>query len=84
LSLRQLFYHPAVVVLIAGVLYFAVVKRLKAARIALFSLPGIALIVLYGIPEPDVKFTMLSMAPLIGGGVFIAAVIIYYTFIKTD
>ena len=84
LSIKQIITHPVVLVLMAVILFFAVVRRAKAARIALIVLPCLALIARYGMPEPDVKFTILSMAPLIGGGVFIAAVIIYYVFIKTD
>jgi len=84
LSVKQVFSHPAILVLIIAIFFFGVVKRSKTVLLSLFSLICIAMIVRYAMPTPGDDLSMTSMLPFIGGGLLIGAVIIYFSLIKSD
>lgn len=84
LSVKQIFSHPAVLILIIVIFFFGVVKRSKTVLLSLFSLISIAVIVRYAMPAPGDDLSMSSMLPFIGGGLVIGCVVIYFSLIKSD
>lgn len=84
LSVKQVFSHPAVLILIAIIFFFGVVKRSKPVLLGLFTLICIAVIMRYALPSPGDDLSPSSMLPFIGGGLVVGCVIIYVSFIKSD
>jgi uncharacterized membrane protein len=84
LSIKQVFSHPAVLVMIIVIFFFGVVKRSKTVLLSLFSLICIAVIMRYALPAPGDDLSMSSMFPFIGGGLLVGGVIIYFSLIKSD
>jgi len=84
LSIKQVFSHPAVLILIAAIFFFGVVRRSKAVLLSLFSLICIAVIMRYAMPAQGDDLSMSSMVPFIGGGLVIGVVAIYFSLIKSD
>ena len=84
LSVKQIFSHPAVLILLFVFFFFGVVKRSKIVLLSLFSMICIAVIMRYAMPTPGDDLSMSSMFPFIGGGLVIGAVVIYFSFIKSD
>lgn len=84
LTVNQVFSNPAVLILIAAIFFFGVVKRSKTVLLSLFSLICIAIIIRYAMPAPGDDLSVSSLLPFIGGGLVIGCVIIYFSLIKTD
>jgi len=84
LSIKQIFSHPAILVLLIVIFFFGVVKRSKAVLLSLFSLICIAMIIRYAMPAPGDDLSISSTLPFIGGGLLIGGVIIYFSLIKSD
>lgn len=84
LSVKQIFSHPVVLILIIAIFFFGVVKRSKTVLLSLFSLICIAVIMRYAMPAPGDDLSMSSMFPFIGGGLLVGGVIIYFSLIKSD
>ena len=84
LTLKQIFTHPAVLIIVTAVFFFGVVKRSKPVLLTLFTLIGFIVIARFAMPAPGEELSMKSMLPFIGGGVVIGAVIIYFSLIKSD
>lgn len=84
LSIKQVFSHPAVLILIIAIFFFGVVWRSKVVLLSLFSLISIAMIMRYAMPAPGDDLSVSSTLPFIGGGLVIGSVIIYFSLIKSD
>lgn len=84
LSIKQIFSHPAVLILIVAIFFFGVVKRSKTILLSLFSLICLAVIMRYALPAPGDDLSMSSMFPFIGGGLLVGGVVIYFSLIKSD
>jgi hypothetical protein len=84
LSIKQIFSHPVVLIIIIAIFFFGVVRRSKTVLLSLFSLICIAVIMRYAMPVPGDDLSMSSMFPFIGGGLLVGGVIIYFSLIKTD
>ena len=84
LNIKQIFSHPAVLIIIIAIFFFGVVKRSKAVLLSLFSLVCLAVIVRYAMPATGDDLSMSSMLPFIGGGLLIGGVVIYFTLVKSD
>ncbi|MDD2308610.1 MAG: hypothetical protein PHH91_03415 [Desulfuromonadaceae bacterium] len=84
LSVRQIFSHPAIIILITVFFFYGVVKRSKAILLSLFILICLAVIMRYAMPAPGDDLSMSSMLPFIGGGLVIGVVTIYFSLIKSD
>ena len=84
LSVKQVFSHPAVLILIIAIFFFGVVKRSKIVLLSLFSLICIAVIMRYSLPAPGDDLSVSSMVPFIGGGLLIGGVVIYFSLVKSD
>ncbi len=83
LSFSQIFTHPAMLIIIIGVLVFAVLKRSVPVLLTLFFLVAMIIFVRYAMPAPGQELTLSSIFPFIGAGVTIGGVIIYFTMIKS-
>jgi len=84
LNIKQIFSHPAVLIIIIAIFFFGVVKRSKVVLLSLFSLICLAVIVRYAMPAAGDDLSMSSMMPFIGGGLLIGGVVIYFTLVKSD
>ena len=84
LSVKQVFSHPAVLILIIAIFFYGFVKRSKTVLLSLFSLICIAVIMRYAMPASGDDLSISSMAPFIGGGLVIGCVVIYFSLIKSD
>jgi uncharacterized membrane protein len=84
LSIKQVFSHPAVLILIIVIFFFGVVKRSKTVLLSLFLLFCIAVIMRYAIPAPGDDLSISATLPFIGGGLLVGCVIIYFSLIKSD
>lgn len=84
LSVKQVFSHPLVLIMITVIFFFGVIKRSKVVLLSLFALVCIAVIIRYAMPAPGDDLSMSSMLPFIGGGLLIGSVIIYFSLIKSD
>src|ERR1035437_2045246 len=82
LTLKQISTHPAILIIIAAVFSFGVIKRSKAVLLALFMLLGLIVILRFTMPAPGDVLTSTSMFPFIGFGLLIGGVIIYFSLIK--
>ncbi len=80
---RSFIDHPWLIVIFLAVFFYAVVKKSRFVLLFLFSFFSIMLLVRYTLPA-DGELSVKSLLPMAGGGVFIGAVIIYFSFIKTD
>ena len=84
LNIKQMFSHPAVLILIIVIFFFGVIKRSKAVLLSLFSFFCFAIIIRYAMPAPGDDLSMSSTLPFIGGGLLVGGVIIYFSLVKSD
>jgi hypothetical protein len=84
LSIKQIFSHPVVLIVIASIFVYGVLQRSKPVLLGLFSLVCVAAIVRYAMPSPNDNLSASSTLPFIGGGLLIGAVLIYFSLIKSD
>jgi hypothetical protein len=83
LTLKQIFTHPAILIVVTVVFFFGVIKRSQAVLLALFMLLGLIVILRFTMPAEGEVLTMTSMFPFIGFGLLIGGVIIYFSLIKS-
>jgi hypothetical protein len=84
LNVKQIFSHPAVLILIVAIFFFGVIKRSKTVLLSLFSLFCIAVIIRYAMPVPGDDLSMSSTLPFIGGGLLVGGVVVYFSLVKSD
>lgn len=84
LTLKQIFYNPVILIIIATVLFFGIIKKSKGVLLTLVILIGLIVILRFAMPAPGDEFSMSSMLPFIGFGLLIGCVIIYFSFIKSE
>lgn len=84
LTLKQIFTHPAVLICIALVFFFGVIKRSKTVLLTLFGLIGLIVIVRFAMPAPGEALSLKSILPFVGCGIVIGGVIIYFSMVKSD
>lgn len=84
LSLKDIFSNPVVLVIVAFLFFFGVIKRSKAVLLTLFGLIGLILLARYAMPAPGTELSLKSLIPFAFGGVLIGGVIIYFSMIKSD
>lgn len=84
LSIKQVFSHPLVLILIVAIFFFGVIKHSKTVLLSLFALICIAIIMRYTMPSADDNLSITSMLPFVGGGLLVGGVIIYFSLIKSD
>jgi hypothetical protein len=84
LTLHQIFTHPAVLICIALVFFFGVIKRSKTVLLTLFALIGLIVLMRFAMPAPGEQLSIKALLPFVGGGLLIGGVIIYFAMIKSD
>ena len=84
LTLKQIFTHPMVLLIIAVLLFFGVIKRSKTVLLTLFSLIGLIVIMRFAMPAQSEELSLGSIVPFIAIGVVVGGVIIYFTMVKSD
>lgn len=84
LTLKQIFTHPVILIIIVAVFFLGVIKRSKAVLLTLVTILGLVVILRYAMPAPGEEFSMSSMFPFIGFGLLIGGVIIYFSLIKSE
>ena len=84
LSLKQIFTHPIILIIIVSIFFYGMFKRSKTIFLSLFSLFAFSLIIRYAMPAPGEDLSFTSTLPFIGCGLFIGFVVIYYSLIKSD
>lgn len=83
LTLKQIFSHPAVLICIALIFFFGVVKQSKTVLLTLFALIGMIVILRYAMPAPGEDLSLKALLPFMGGGLLIGGVIIYFSLIRS-
>ena len=83
LTLTQIFTHPAVLIVIIGVLFYGVIRKSTPVLLTLFFLVAMIVFMRYAMPPAGQELTLSSIGPFIGFGVAIGGVIIYYSMIKS-
>jgi len=84
LTLKQIFTHPAVLICIAAIFFFGIIKRSKTVLLTLFALIGMIVILRFAMPAPGEELSLKSLIPFALCGLGIGGVIIYFSLIKTD
>lgn len=84
MNINQIFSHPVVLIVIAAVFFFGVIKRSKTVLLSLFSLFCVAVIMRYAMPAPGDDLSFKSLLPFIGGGLLVGGVVIYVSLVKSD
>lgn len=84
ITLKQIFTHPGVLLTIALVFFFGVIKRSKTVLLTLFGLIGMIVIMRFAIPAPSEELSLKSVIPFIAIGIGIGGIIIYFSLIKSD
>lgn len=82
ITLQQIFTNPVVLLVIALVLFFGVIKRSKTVLLTLFSLIGLIIIMRFAMPAPSEEMSLSSIIPFVGIGVVVGGVVVYFTLIK--
>ncbi len=84
LSVKQVFSNPVVLILLAAIFFFGVIRRSKVVLLSLFSLICLALIIRFAMPVPGDDLSVSSILPFLGAGLLIGGVVIYFSLIKSD
>ncbi|HEX9078477.1 MAG TPA: hypothetical protein VF795_02740 [Desulfuromonadaceae bacterium] len=84
LTLKQIFTNPAILICIALVFFYGVVKKSKTVLLTLFALVGMIVILRYAMPAPGEELSVKALLPFICGGLVIGGVIIYFSLIKSE
>jgi hypothetical protein len=84
LSVKEVFSHPVVLIVIVAIFFFGVVKRSKPVLLGLFFMFCLAIIMRYAMPAPGDDLSISATLPFIGGGLLVGGVIIYFSLIKSD
>jgi hypothetical protein len=83
LTLKDIFSNPAVLICILALLFFGIIRRSKVVLLTLFALIAFTVLIRYVVPAPDEALSVKALLPFVSGGIVIAGVIIYYTFIRS-
>lgn len=84
LTLHQIFTNPVILLIIAVVFFFGIIKRSKPLLLGLFSMLCLIVIVRFAMPAPGDALSFKSTIPFVGGGLLIGGVVIYFTLVKSD
>ncbi|MDA8414242.1 MAG: hypothetical protein M0023_10710 [Desulfobacteraceae bacterium] len=83
MTVSQIFTHPAMLIIIIAVLFYAVLRRSMPVLLTLFFLVAMIIFVRYAMPAPGQELSLSSIVPFIGAGVAIGGVIIYFSMVKS-
>ncbi|MDD5285600.1 MAG: hypothetical protein PHD54_07050 [Desulfuromonadaceae bacterium] len=83
LTLHQIFTNPVILIIIAVVFFFGIIRRSKPVLLGLFSLLCLIVIVRFALPAPGDALSFKSTLPFVGGGLLVGGVVIYFTLVKS-
>lgn len=83
-SVSTLLHNPLVLGLFVVVLFYAIVKKSRFVLLSIFTILCLFLLVRYTLPDSSAELTASNTLPFAFGCLGIGAVIIYFTFIKTE
>lgn len=84
LTVQTFIDNPLLIVLFLVVLFYAVVRRSRFLLLFLFSFLSLLLLVRHTLPAGGEELTARAMLPFAAGSLLIGAVIIYFTFVKSE
>ena len=84
LTLQQIFSNPIILIIVALVFFFGLIKRSKTVLLTLFGLIGLIVILRFAMPPPGEELSLKSLIPFIGVGIGIGGVIVYFSLIKSE
>lgn len=82
MTLQQIFTQPVLLIVILVLLFYGVIRRSKTVLLTLFGLIGLIILARFTLPAPGQELTMSSIFPMVGGGLIIGCVIIYFGVIQ--
>jgi len=83
LTLSTIFSNPLILCILLVIIFFAVIKRSKIIFLFLFACVSIVALIQYTLPENG-DMTLSRLLPFAGGALAIGAVLIYFSFIKSE
>jgi hypothetical protein len=83
LTFSTIFGNPILLCILLVVFFFAVIKRSKFILLFLFTFISVAALVHYTLPDNG-EMSPSSLLPFAGGALVIGAVLIYFSFIKSE
>jgi hypothetical protein len=83
-TLQSILDNPLVLVALALVLFYAVIKRSKFMLLFLFTLLSTILLVRYTLPPPGTPLEVGNTLPFASGCLGIGAVLLYFIFVKAE
>lgn len=83
LSIKTIFENPFILGLFVIVVFFAIIKRSKFVLLFMFTLLSLMALVRYALPT-GAELKAASLIPFAFGCLGIGAVLIYFTFIKSE
>jgi hypothetical protein len=84
LTLKGAMENPWIIAAFLVLFFFAVIKRSKFVLLTLFTVIALMLLMRYTFPASGDELALSSTLPLIFGGLLIGAVVIYFSFIKSE
>ncbi len=84
LNLKSAFGNPWIILIFVAILALGIYKRSKFILLTLFTIIALLILIQYTFPQPGQEMSASSLAPFMIGGMVIAGVIIYFTFVKSD
>lgn len=84
LNIKSAFGNPWIIGIFLVILVVGIIKRSKFIILTLFSIVGLLLLMQYTFPQAGQETSLSTLAPFLLGGMLIAGVIIYFTFVKSD
>ncbi|NVN98772.1 MAG: hypothetical protein HXX17_05560 [Geobacteraceae bacterium] len=86
MSMQSLMDHPLVLLVLAIIGFYAIVRKSKFVLLFLFAAISIMLLIKFTL-APDIvgsELSIRSLLPFVAGGLVIGGALIYFTFIKSE
>jgi hypothetical protein len=84
MTLQSVMGNPWIMGVILIIFFYAVIKRSKFVLLGLFTVISLMLLVRFSFHSAGDEMSLSSTLPFVFGGVAIGAVIIYFSFIKSE
>jgi hypothetical protein len=84
MTLKSIMGNPWIIGAIVIIFFYAVIKRSKFVLLTLFTVISLTLLIRFTFQSQSDEMTLSSTLPFVFGGVAIGAVIIYFSFIKSE
>jgi len=84
ITLKSVMGNPWIIGAILIIFFYAVIKRSKFVLLALFTVISLTVLIRFTYQTQGDEMSLSSTLPFVFGGVAIGAVIIYFSFIKSE